>query len=237
MAMIMEMESHLSQRMLDDLCLQCHIPLHVHPILPDLGQAIHQYLAGKIGMYSRFFDYGGFCLPLSTFFVDILNHYRIHISQLSLFGAGKVSHFEILCRAHEILSTVALFRRLYVNSIKNGWLSFIKRTGVIDTCYDRPLDSVKGCRDRFFWVDAFAYHDVFPWHVANGVVADSVPDPSEYSEEEYNTLTRSPAPFRRYPEVFLCWVGLSRYYPFKEDEYPVFRLRGEGWCVMLLSFY
>lgn len=210
MVKIMEIESHLSQAKLDDLCLQCHIPSFVHPILSDPSQAINQYHPGKIGFCSWFFDYADLRLPLSIFFVEVLKHYRINISQLSFFCACKLFHFDVLCRAHNIVPTVALFRRLYVNSIKNGWLSFSKRAKDTYTWYGKPLDSIKGWQDRFFWVDAFAYPSIFPWHTSDTIKVDSVPKPSEYSEDEYNTLIGRPAPFFRYPEAFLCWVGLSR---------------------------
>ncbi|GJV85267.1 hypothetical protein Tco_1525165 [Tanacetum coccineum] len=49
--------------------------------------------AGKIGLYTRFFDYANFILPLSTFLVDVLRHFRINISQLSVIGAAKNDHF------------------------------------------------------------------------------------------------------------------------------------------------
>nr|GEY49835.1 hypothetical protein [Tanacetum cinerariifolium] len=42
--------------------------------------------------------------------------------------AAKVSQFEILCRVYGITPTVGLFRCFYVNSKKNGWMSFIKRS-------------------------------------------------------------------------------------------------------------
>ncbi|GJS54065.1 hypothetical protein Tco_0627427 [Tanacetum coccineum] len=48
-------------------------------------------------------------LPLSTFLVDILRHFRINISQLSVIESAKVSHFEILCRVYGIVPTVRLF--------------------------------------------------------------------------------------------------------------------------------
>ncbi|GJY87738.1 hypothetical protein Tco_0502366 [Tanacetum coccineum] len=89
---------------------------------------MHERPAGKIGLYTRFFDFANFRLPLSTFLVDILRYFRINISQLSVIGAAKVSHFEILCRVCGITPTVGLFRCFYVNSKKNGWMSFIKRS-------------------------------------------------------------------------------------------------------------
>nr|GEZ83824.1 transposase (putative), gypsy type [Tanacetum cinerariifolium] len=79
---------------------------------------------GKIGVYTRFFEYANFRLLLSTFLVNMLKHYRIHISQLSIIGAAKVSHFEIMCRVHGFEPTVGLFRCFYVNSKNKGWMSF-----------------------------------------------------------------------------------------------------------------
>ncbi|GKC55178.1 hypothetical protein Tco_1077923 [Tanacetum coccineum] len=67
---------------------------------------MHERPARKIGLYTRFFDFANFRLPLSTFLV----------------------HFEILCRVYGITATVGLFRCFYVNSKKNGWMSFIKRS-------------------------------------------------------------------------------------------------------------
>ena len=140
---------------------------------------------------------------------------------------------------------MGLFRRLYVKFIKNGWTSFSKHPNT-DTCYDRALDFMKGWKDRFFWVDASACPVSYPWCLIDGVEGDPGPNPNEYSAEEYIIVIGGPAPFRRYPEAFLCWVGLSRVYPFEEDEYPVFHLRGEGLravptivvslCLFLFSF-
>nr|GEW47966.1 putative transposase (putative), gypsy type [Tanacetum cinerariifolium] len=68
----------------------------------------------KIGVYTKFFEFANFRLPLSTFLVNVLTHYRINLSQLSVIAAAKVSHFEILCRVHGIEPTVGLFRCFYV---------------------------------------------------------------------------------------------------------------------------
>ncbi|GJV06999.1 hypothetical protein Tco_1344655 [Tanacetum coccineum] len=65
----------------------------------------------KIGVYTRFFEFANFRLPLSTFLVDILKYYRIHISQLSVIAAAKVSHFEIPCRVHDCEPMVRIDER------------------------------------------------------------------------------------------------------------------------------
>ncbi|GKB76978.1 hypothetical protein Tco_0943873 [Tanacetum coccineum] len=165
---------------------------------------------GKIGVYTRFFEYANFRLPLSTFLVNVLRHYRIHISQLSVIGAAKVSHFEILCRVHGFEPTVGLFRCFYVNSKNKGWMSFSKRQGNDAVCYTKPLDSLKSWNDHFFWVDAFACPASFPWNTSKSVSKDPFPKSSEFNAEHYATLVAYPAPFHKYPEPFLCLIGISQ---------------------------
>nr|GEU56450.1 hypothetical protein [Tanacetum cinerariifolium] len=82
---------------------------------------------GKIGAYTRFFEFANFRLPLSNFLVNVLRHYRINMSQLNVSAAGKVSHFEMLCHVHGIVPTIGLFCCYYVNSKNKGWISFSKR--------------------------------------------------------------------------------------------------------------
>ncbi|GJW04048.1 hypothetical protein Tco_1562904 [Tanacetum coccineum] len=60
---------------------------------------MHERPVGKIGVYTRLFEYANFRLPLSTFLIDVLS----------------------------IEPTVGLFRCFYVNSNNKGWMSFSKR--------------------------------------------------------------------------------------------------------------
>ncbi|GJQ93702.1 zinc knuckle CX2CX4HX4C containing protein [Tanacetum coccineum] len=61
----------------------------VHPQLPGPDDTMHERSAGKIGMYTRFFDYANYRIPFSNFFVSVLIHFRISFSQLSVFGSAK----------------------------------------------------------------------------------------------------------------------------------------------------
>ncbi|GJT35604.1 hypothetical protein Tco_0926023 [Tanacetum coccineum] len=192
---------------------------------------------GKIGVYTRFFEYANFRLPLSTFLVDVLRYYHIHISQLSVIAAAKVSHFEILCRVHGCEPTVGLFRCFYVNSKNKGWMSFSRRPGSDTVCYTNPLDSLKGWNDHFFWVDAFAYPASLPWHTSKSVSKDPFPKSTKFNAEHYASLVAYPDPFHKYPEPFLCLVGLSRYYTLDENTYPEFLYEnGEGGCFIIMPY-
>ncbi|GJT55904.1 hypothetical protein Tco_0990958 [Tanacetum coccineum] len=195
MSSITDIKSTLTLKALKNFCDTYHIPDEVHPQIPTPNQTIHEMPAGKIGVYTRFFEYANFRLPLSTFLVNVLKHYRIHISQLSVISAAKVSHFEILCRVHGF----------------------------------EPKN------DRFFWVDAFACPASFPWNASTTVSKDPFPKSSQYNAEHYATLVAYPAPFHKYPEPFLCLVGISRYYTLDENTYPQF-LRDNNEEMDLLAF-
>ncbi|GJS15296.1 hypothetical protein Tco_0409768 [Tanacetum coccineum] len=233
MSTIRDIKSKLNQKALDTLCTKYHIPASVHPSLPGSDKSILQSPDGKIGVYSRFFDFANYRLPLSQFLVDVLGHFHIHLSQLSVFGAAKVSHFEILCRVHGFQPSVNLFRAFYTSSYTKGWLSFIKRSDAAPVCYSKPLDSVKNWNDHFFWVDS----TVFPLSVSlksKILSKDPPPKLSQYESEAREFLRTHTAPFRKFLEPFLCWVGISRYYTLDENSYPTFWDGDEGGYILSL---
>ncbi|GJZ48804.1 hypothetical protein Tco_0602994 [Tanacetum coccineum] len=128
----------LTQEHLDAICAKYFVPEEVHPQLPSSDATMHERPTGKIGMYTRFFDYANYRIPFSTFFVSVLTHFRIPFSQLSVFGSAKlVSGANIVKEPH---------------------------------------------------------HGVCP---------------SENKCEHINTLIAQASSFLRFPEEFLCWVGIS----------------------------
>ncbi|GJU67762.1 hypothetical protein Tco_1254021 [Tanacetum coccineum] len=193
MSAITDIRCALTQKALDAFCTKFHIPEEVHLVLPNQNDTIYERPAGKIGLYTIFFDYANFRLPLSTFLVDVLRHFRINISQLSEIGAAK-----------------------------NGWMSFSKRSNNAPVCYTKPIDSLKNWNDHFFWVDDFACSTSFPCHTAKNVTRDPALVAVDFNAQDYATLVAHPSPFWKFSEAFLCLVGLSRYYPLDEETYPRF---------------
>ncbi|GKA63146.1 hypothetical protein Tco_0762752 [Tanacetum coccineum] len=61
----------------------------LHPELLGTEERIVDFLEGKVGVYTKFFDFANFRLPISQFLFDILGHYQIHLSQLSVIGTAK----------------------------------------------------------------------------------------------------------------------------------------------------
>ncbi|GKA96468.1 hypothetical protein Tco_0818563 [Tanacetum coccineum] len=82
--------SVLTQDQLDIIYANYFIPEDLHLELPGPNDTIKDSLDGKIGLYTRFFDFANFRIPLSPFLVDVLRYFWIHLSQLSVIGANTL---------------------------------------------------------------------------------------------------------------------------------------------------
>ncbi|GJT92815.1 hypothetical protein Tco_1081660 [Tanacetum coccineum] len=212
--------SVLTQRELDHHCSVFNIPANLRPELHDRNAIIKDSLEGKIGMYTCFIEFANFRIPLSKFLLCILEYYQINLSQLSVIGASKVSHFEIMCRALGRVPIVGTFRRLYVNSISNGWLSFSKRGGVDEPCcYSKKFDSLKNWNNRFFWIDASVCLLAIPWFSGTFIVKDQLLVDEAVDLPCVELLNNNRTIIRKYPKVFLCLVDLTRSFT-KSDVRP-----------------
>nr|GEY06408.1 UDP-glucuronate:xylan alpha-glucuronosyltransferase 2 isoform X1 [Tanacetum cinerariifolium] len=81
-------------------------------------------------------------------------------------------------------------------------------------------------------VDSFTCPASFPWHTGKNVSRDPFPKSMEFNADDYATLVARPAPFRKFPEPFLCLIGMSRNYTLDEDNFPTFlHDDGTGGCL------
>ncbi|GJX79523.1 hypothetical protein Tco_0327672 [Tanacetum coccineum] len=156
--------SVLTQRELDLHCATFNIPAELRPELPDRNSRIKDSPEGKIGMYTRFMEFTNYRILLSKFLLCVLEYYQINLSQLSVIGAAKVSHFEIMCRA-------------------------LGRIPIVDA-------------------------SVCPLSISRFGVTFVVKDPLSVDEAVdlpcVELLNENCTLIRKYPEIFLCFVGLSR---------------------------
>nr|GEV48473.1 hypothetical protein [Tanacetum cinerariifolium] len=160
--------------------------------LPGPGERIVDFPEGKVSVYTKFFEFANSRLPLSQFLFDILGHYQIHMSQLSIIGAAKVSHFKINCCVLNIVPTLSLFCVFYIPSFHSGWMSFDERVfpTIVDWCTSAPKDEM---------------------------LAENT-----YSSEAVMILNTHRTPIQKQPEALLCLVGLSRRYFLGDKVYPTF---------------
>ncbi|GJS93992.1 hypothetical protein Tco_0800960 [Tanacetum coccineum] len=213
----------MTPEMVENFCNDYYIPDEVHPVAPGRDKTITQFPEGKVGVYTRFFYYCGYRIPFTKFLMAVLRYFRIHISQLSPFGADRVSHFEVLTRMLVLAPSVTVFRAFYTRTYSDGLFSFAKRSPIhlLLTTQTNP-DSIKNWSDHFFWVDAKVFPIPVSLYVGGALEKDSAPHLTARQEQTVRLLENNKAPFRHYPECFLCLVGLSPYYPFDENTYPAF---------------
>ncbi|GKC82721.1 hypothetical protein Tco_1138438, partial [Tanacetum coccineum] len=222
MSSIDDIKSILTQSALHALCEKFHIPDTVHPELPGHNDRIRNSPTGKISVYTRFFDFSNYRIPLSQFIVDVLEYFQINLSRLSVIVATKISHFKILCRVHSFVLTVGNFHRFYINSKNKGWMSFSKRSDTGPVCHTRPLDSLRHWNDHFFWDEASVFSLSVSWHNNKTLRKNPHPTPAKFIADVCNYLADNPAPFRKFLKPFLCFVGISRYYELDNNCYPTF---------------
>ncbi|GJW70033.1 hypothetical protein Tco_0126950 [Tanacetum coccineum] len=214
--------SIMTREMVESFCNSYYIPDEVHHTAPGRDRTITQFPEGKVGVYTRLFDYCGYRIPLTKFFVAVLKYFRMHISQLSLFGAARISHFEVLTRVLDLGPSIAVFRAFYTRIYSDGLFSFAKRSLSAPSCLSKPPDSIKNWADHFFWVDSRVFPISVPLYTGGVLEKDPAPHLTARQEQAVQVLSSNKAPFRRYPECFLALVGLSPYYPFGENTYPAF---------------
>nr|GFA87514.1 hypothetical protein [Tanacetum cinerariifolium] len=211
----------ISHEYLLEFTSEYDIPETLHPMLPGPEDRIVDFSEGKIGVYTRFFEFANFRFPISQILFDVLGYYQIHLSQLSVIDVAKVSNFEINCRVLNVIPTLSLFRVFYTPSFNSGWMSFSKRPGRnTPQCYTKPLDSLKNWNNRFFWVDERVFPTIVDWRT--NAPKDGMPAAGTYSLEVVRVLDTHRTPIQKQPEMLLCLVGISRRYYPGDEVYPMF---------------
>ncbi|GKB58015.1 hypothetical protein Tco_0914201 [Tanacetum coccineum] len=190
--------SIMTREMVESFCNNYYIPDEVHPTAPGRDRTITQFPEGKVGVYTRLFDYCGYRIPLTKFFVTVLKYFRIHISQLSPFGAARISHFEVLTRVLDLGPSVAVFRAFYTRIYSDGLFSFSKRSLSAPSCLSKPPDSIKNWADHFFWVDSRVFPISVPLYTGGVLEKDPAPHLTAHQEQAVQILSSNKAHFRRH---------------------------------------
>ncbi|GJZ12105.1 hypothetical protein Tco_0546864 [Tanacetum coccineum] len=226
--------SEITDEELREFTSEYYIPSALHPVVPAASASIADFPVGKVGVYTRFFEFANQRVPLSLFMCNVLNHYRLHISQLHCIGAAKITNFEVNCRLLAIHPTVHLFRAFYHTSWSNGWVSFSKRAGRLQ-CYTEKLDALRRWREMFFWVDDALVPWDFAFYTQGLLPRDERPPPGSYSMEDAELINENRIPINAYSEAFLCHMGISRNYFQSPEEVPTFiGDDGRGGCLSFL---
>ncbi|MFS7978669.1 hypothetical protein Hanom_Chr10g00918191 [Helianthus anomalus] len=93
-----------------------------NPTLPSKTNTSFPLKKGKITLFSDFFKFCNFRLPITKFYKLVLDHYPIHISQLHPSGLVKLRQFEFACITLGHIPQLLVFRAFFVLVWKSPFL-------------------------------------------------------------------------------------------------------------------
>ncbi|KAJ0438540.1 hypothetical protein HanHA300_Chr16g0615211 [Helianthus annuus] len=127
-------------------------------------------------MWADFFGDCNLRLPLTVFVAEILEWYKIHISQLGPFGMIRVRNFEYTFRALGMEPTVEDFRRFYQLIVHIGFFSFGQRHGSPKLMV--PPKGITKWKTKFFYIKAVAVTAKLTFqNVTKTIIAETIAVP------------------------------------------------------------
>ncbi|MFS8024332.1 hypothetical protein Hanom_Chr16g01461991 [Helianthus anomalus] len=127
------------------------MPNEYGAMYPQEGYTAADAPVDMVTLFADFFCNCSLWLSLSAFIADLLEFYRIHISQLSPLGMVRARHFEYCFHSQEIVPTMADFRRFYQMHVQLGFYSFRHREGTPKIMFVPPK-VYTAWKTKFFYV-------------------------------------------------------------------------------------
>ncbi|KAM0067891.1 hypothetical protein Hdeb2414_s0002g00066631 [Helianthus debilis subsp. tardiflorus] len=200
-----------------------------NPVLPSKTDTAFPLKEGKITLFSDFFRFCNFRLPITKFLKTVLDYYRIYISQLHPLGLVKLRQFEFACVALGHIPELVVFRAFFVLVWKSPFSTFDRRDTNVSYLRDIPTSSKdKDWKKKFFYIDASVIPDEMYWREKGPKdnVKDDGPSEDAYiSNALYTKLCGRPFECTVIPEGALVMAGMSllwhdiRQYPsFQRDD-------------------
>ncbi|MFS8003432.1 hypothetical protein Hanom_Chr13g01213911 [Helianthus anomalus] len=187
---------------------QYAIPASLHHVLPEKDTPIYPFVPGKIGVYTRMFDYCNYRLPLTKFLVEVLLFHEVHLTQVNSFGLAKVCHFELACHGFDSDPDLNVFWVFYKLNRPDNWYTFEVRNKN-SCCYSWIISSLKDWKDRFFLVDDRCILPEMSWRLKRSRLPDPHPKDFEFNMKLYSALIREAGRVQNYPEHILVMGRIS----------------------------
>ncbi|KAJ0693093.1 hypothetical protein HanPI659440_Chr15g0593271 [Helianthus annuus] len=204
---------------------QYAIPASLNPILPEKDTAIYPFVPGKIGIYTRMFDYCNYLLPLTKFFIRVLMFHEVHLSQMNPFGLAKACQFELACRSLQFDPDMDVFRALYKLNRSGDWYTFEVRKKNV-RCYSWITTNLKDWKDYFFLVDDRCVPDEMTWRLKRSSLPGPLPEDFEFNKGLYAALIKAADRVQKFLEHILVMGRISTIWP-EPEYYPTLKWNGE----------
>ncbi|KAF5809459.1 hypothetical protein HanRHA438_Chr04g0167541 [Helianthus annuus] len=143
-----------SRSSFETLMRDIQMPPEYGAIYPQEGDTAGDAPTRYVTMFADFFGVCNLRLPLTVFVAEVLEWYKLHISQHSSFGMIGVRNIEYTFRALGIEPIVGDFRRFYQLSVSMGFYSFRQRDHTLKLMV--PPKGMMKLKTKFFYVKAAA---------------------------------------------------------------------------------
>ncbi|KAJ0466858.1 hypothetical protein HanIR_Chr14g0676801 [Helianthus annuus] len=176
-----------TKKTFDRLIRDIQMPPEYGACYPSDGDTGADAPAGYVTMWADFFGDCNLRLPLTVFVVEVLEWYKVHISQLSPFGMIRIRNFEFTFRALGIEPTVGDFRRFYQMTVSLGFFSFRQREGSPKLM--TPPKGMTKWKMKFFYIKAAAIVGNMTFRNVTGtIISETIAVPSTKSVEWFPQL-------------------------------------------------
>ncbi|GJZ96907.1 hypothetical protein Tco_0669241 [Tanacetum coccineum] len=205
------------------LALKHNIPLDLHPVALTAEWTMDKLTDDFIGLYEQYFEFSGVRVPFSTLLLAVLDHFRVHISQLVPIGLTRLTLFELYCRSLHIVPSVNLFRVFYKIGKQGDWFTFERRVGPGSggKILNETFSGLKGWKKRFFFLDRRAIPQAMAWRHHDSDIHDPLPTDG-FRASDVATLTNQSIDIRPVPSGLLFHAGLATTWEFS-GFLPVFK--------------
>ncbi|MFS7998184.1 hypothetical protein Hanom_Chr12g01150751 [Helianthus anomalus] len=193
----------LSRSIMEWYVNQYSIPSSLNPTLPEKDTTIYPFIPGKIGVYTRMFDYCNYRLPLTKCLVRVLMFHEVHLSQMNPFGLAKVCQIELACRGLDSEP-----------DLDNA------------SCYSWITSSLKDWKDHFFWVDDRCVQADMVWRPRRSSLPRPLPEDFNFIKGLYVALIKEAGRIQKFSEHILVMGRISTIWP-EPNYFPTIRWNGE----------
>ncbi|KAF5782371.1 hypothetical protein HanRHA438_Chr11g0507711 [Helianthus annuus] len=219
------------QASFNNLLRDYNIRAEWNSVLPSKTDTVFPLRQGKITLFSDFFRFCNFRLPITKFCKLVLDKYPINISQLHPLGLVKLRQFEFACTALGHLPELLVFRAFFVLVWKSPFFTFDRRDTDVSCLRDIPTSSKdKDWKKRFFYIDDAVIPGEMQWREIgpkDKVQDEAHPKDAYVAKALYRRLCERPSVCTVIPDGALVMAGMSL---LRQDVklYPSFWRDDEG---------
>ncbi|GJX00159.1 hypothetical protein Tco_0184072 [Tanacetum coccineum] len=167
-----------------------YISSALHSIVPAASASIADFPVGKVGVYTRFFEFAINVYPLRVYVQRALNHYRPSFFTIALIhnqALAKKPNLEVNCRLLADYPNGSIYSEPFYTPLVKRFHGYrlSQASGALAVLYPKKLDALRRWREMFFWVDDALVPWDFAFYTQGSLPRDERPPPGGGYQHPY----------------------------------------------------